>query len=166
MDAPTAQEVKARSSVLAASYPTADDEKALDALLEVTAPLVGSLTGRIIAGTEGEEVPDALIPIAVTAIAMKTAAMFPNGASVEAAEEAATNSRLRSISAGSWSESYFGPGEAAQAKQLDLDPTLASLLWALATEEKKAEWLELWEGKEKGFSVVEAFDYGQRPGGY
>jgi hypothetical protein len=167
LDAPTAKEVKARSPVLAAQFPEEADEAVLDTLIEVTAPLVGSLTGRIIAGTEGEDVPVALRPLAVMAIALKTAAMFPDGASAEAAEEAVANSKLRSISAGSWSESYFGPGDAAQAKQLDLDPTLASLLWALCTEEKKAEWIGLWDpNNAPGFSVVESFDYGQRPGGY
>lgn len=167
MDAPTAAEAKARSPILAAQFPDGAAEAVLDTLIEVTAPLVGSLTGRAIAGTEGEDVPTALRPLAVMAIAMKTAAMFPDGASAEGAEEAVTNSKLRSISAGSWSESYFGPGEAAQAKQLDLDPTLASLLWALCTEEKKAEWIALWDpDNAPGFSVVEAFDYGQRPGRY
>lgn len=167
MDAPTAKEVRAASPSLTAHFPEPATDDALTALISVVAPLVGSLTGREIAGSEGEDVPAWLRPIAVMAIAMKTAAMFPEGASAEAAEDAVANSRLRSISAGSWSESYFGPGEAAQAKQLDLDPTLAGLLWALCTEEKKAEWIALWDPEHApGFSVIEAYDYGQRPGGY
>lgn len=165
MDAPTAEEVKAVSPLLAAQYPEPDDEPALDRLIDVVAPLVGDLTGRAIAGTEGDEVPAAFVPMAVMAIALKTVSFYQATGSKAAAEENLERSRLRSISAGSWSESYFGPGEAAQAKQLDLDPTLSSLLWALATEEKKAEWLAQWDpDNAPGFSIIESFDYGARPG--
>lgn len=167
MDAPTAAEIRARSPFLAGAY--ADDEAgnlALQGRINVAAPLVGSLTGRIIAGTEGEEVPTGLLELAREAIAMKTAQLHSALGTADDAEEAMERSRLRSIAAGSWSESYWGPGEVAQGKQLDADPILASLLWALCTEDKKAEWEELWGGREKGFSVVEAFDYSRRPGGY
>lgn len=165
MDAPTAKEVRAVSPLLAGQYPEAEGDVALEGLIAVAAPLVGNLTGRGIAGTEGEDVPTAMRPLAVMAIAMKTASLFSAAGTKEAAEDAIDKSRLRSISAGSWSESYFGPGEAANNKQLDLDPTLASLLWALSTEDKKAEWLTLWDPDHApGASVVEAFDYGARPG--
>ena len=167
MDAPTAAEIRQRSAYLDAAF---DDDgpgnEALQRRINVAAPLVGSLTGRIIAGTEGEDVPTGLLEVAREAIAMKTAQLQGALGTVEDAEDAIERSRLRSISAGSWSESYWGPGEAAQGKQLDADPILASLLWALTTDEKKDEWLELWEGKEKGFSVIESFDYSRRPGGY
>lgn len=167
MDAPTAAEIRQRSALLDAAF---DDDGpgngALQRRINVAAPLVGSLTGRIIAGTEGDEVPDGLLEVAREAIAMKTAQLQAALGTLEDAEEGIERSRLRSIAAGSWSESYWGPGEAAQGKQLDADPILASLLWALTTDEKRNEWIELWSGREKGFSVVESFDYSQRPGGY
>lgn len=167
MDAPTAAEIRARSAYIDGAF--TDDEPgnaALTARIAVAAPLVGSLTGRIIAGTEGEDVPDGLVPIAIEAIAMKTAQLQAALGTVEDVEDAIDRSRIKSIAAGSWSESYWGPGEAAAGKQLDADPVLASLLWALATEDKRGEWLEIWEGKQRGYSVIEPFDYSRRPGGY
>jgi hypothetical protein len=162
----TVAEVWARSPLLQTRYVRGSGDPELVLRVATAAPLVGSLTGRIIAGTEGEAVSDGMKELALSAIAMKTEQLDSAVGSVSSREEALERSALRSISAGSWSESYWGPGEAAQGKQLDTDPTLASLLWALCTEQKKGEWLELWEGKEKGFSVVEAFAYSQRPGGY
>lgn len=167
MDAPTAAEVRERSPLLAAAYPAGEPGDAeLQRRIDVAAPLVGEMTGRIIAGTEGEEVPDGLLPVALEAITLKTAQLHGAVGTADNAEEALERSRLRSIAAGSWSESYWGPGEAAQGKALDTDPILASLLWALCTEDKKHEWEELWSGKEKGFSMIESYDYSRRPGGY
>jgi hypothetical protein len=162
----TVAEVWARSQLLKDRYPKGSGDPDLVLLVALAAPLVGSLTGRAIAGTEGEAVPTGLMELARNAIAMKSAALASSVGTAEGTEDSIERGRLRSIAAGSWSESYFGPGEAARGKQLDADPILAELLWALCTEEKKDEWTELWEGKEKGFSVVEAFDYSARPGGY
>lgn len=167
MLAPTAAELRERSSYLDDAFP--DDspgEEALQRRIDVAAPLVGSLTGRVIAGTEGEEVPTGLLPVALEAITLKTVQLQGALGSAEDVEDALDRSHLRSIAAGSWSESYWGPGEAAQGKQLDTDPILASLLWALATEDKKREWEELWSGREKGYSTIESWDYARRPGGY
>lgn len=167
MDAPSSAEIRQRSPLLADAYPAGEPgDSELQRRINVAAPLVGSMTGRAIAGTEGEEVPDGLLELAREAIALKTNQLHSALGTLENAEDALDRSGLRSIAAGSWSESYWGPGEAAQAKQLDNDPILASLLWALCTEDKKHEWEELWSGKEKGYSVIESFNYSARPGRY
>lgn len=167
MDAPTAKEVRERSPLLAGAYEEPADDAALTLLIDVSAPLVGDMTGREIAGTTGEEVPDAKLELARKVIAMKTEGLHAVVGVAEDREDAIDRSRLRSISAGSWSESYWGPGEAAKGKTLDTDPILAELLWALCTEDKRAEWLAQWDpDNAPGFSVIESFDYGRRPGGY
>ena len=101
-DAPTAAEIRARSEYLNNAFPDDDaGNEALTARIAVAAPLVGSLTGRIIAGTEGEEVPDGLLPIALEATAMKTAQLQAALGTVEDVEDAIDRSRIKSIAAGS-----------------------------------------------------------------
>lgn len=150
MQTPTPDEARARSELLARRFPDDEggplDEK-LALILGDDAPVVSSLTGRIIgpAGTPGVEVPDWLRPVAQRAMAMRAERHAVTGA--ERARRGAIGAlRLRSFSAGPYSESYFGPGEAANARVLDPDPAIHELLWALATEEMRAYWLGLWTG--------------------
>lgn len=156
-----------RSALLAKRFPEGTEE-VLQELLNVAAGLVSELTGRLIPPAEtGEAVPIGMWPLAVQAVIMEAEVIAPLLGTAEDREDSIDRSRLRSIAAGSWSESYFGPGEAAKNKQLADDPILAQLLWALATEEKRAEWLEQWDsGHQRGFSMIESFDYSRRPSGY
>lgn len=162
----TVAEVWGRSPMLKGLYPDGAGDGDLVLLVAAAAPLVGSLTGRIIAGTEGEAVPDGMLELAFRAIAMKAEALYGAVGTQDARIDGIERSRLRSIAAGSWSESYWGPGEAAKGKALDPDPALAEILWALTTEAKREEWRELWEGTPRPASAIEAFNYSSRPGGY
>lgn len=144
---PSPDDVRARSELLRLRFPDGDEDKEaeLAALLADDAPVVSSLTGRIIGpeGTPGEEVPAYLQPVAMRAMALRAERMSVTGAA-RSRTGAIGKLTLRSFSAGPYSEAYFGPGEAQGAKALDLDPVVHELLWALATEEKRQEWLRLW----------------------
>lgn len=170
MDTPTAEEVRLRSELLALRYPADDEERmaVLQRLLDDDAPVVSELTGRSIgiAGTPGEEVPDYLQPVAVRAMALRAERMTIGG-SAKARTGAVGALSLRSFTAGPYSESYFGPGEAATAKVLDPDPAIHELLWALATEAKREYWLILWgiQARTPGFAV-QGFNYRRQRGGY
>lgn len=156
METPTPDDVRARSELLSQRYPAEDAAATatLKAILDDDAPVVSELTGRSIgpaaAEQPGEEVPAHLVPVAKRAFALR-AERTAVGGSAKARRGAIGSLRLRSFTAGPYSESYFGPGEAQQAKVLDPDPAAHELLWALATEEKRAWWLRLW-----GLAVEEA----------
>lgn len=171
MDRPTRAEVKERSRLLRGRYPTDPSGSAtddLDIAIEDAAFLVASITGRKIGTAEGEEVPADLVSVAKRAVALK-AEHLDTAAEEEAAEEAASGRRLRQISAGPWSESYFAPGELivkGGVPQLDPDPRLAELLWALCTEEMREEYMALFTGKVAPAAAVTQFDYRRWPGGY
>lgn len=161
----TIADIWARSSYLQQKFPRGPSEAPLEFLVGAVAPLVGSLTGRAIAGTEGEAVPPSLHEIELMAIAMKADAFHLATGSAKSRRSSAGKGNLSSFSAGSYSESYFGPAQAMEAKRLDADPTLADLLWALCTEEKQLYWLAIWDPE--SFSLGEgrlvAFEWGNRP---
>ena len=165
VDTPTASQLRQHSPYLKAQYLEGDGDTELELLASITAPLVGSLTGRAIAGNEGEEVPAALLPLAFRAIAMKTEQFDAALGSRKSRRRSMNRGNLASFSAGSYSESYFGPDQAMKAKRLDPDPILAELLWALCTDAKKQEWLELWdpEAYPSGEGGLRSFEYGNRP---
>lgn len=160
MDAPTPDQVRSRSVLVAQRYP---DDAAGDAALalqtEVLAPIISDLTGRSIGGAPGEEVPDYLVPVAQLVFALK---IERHPRTAREREKALRNLNLRSISAGPWSESYFGPGEAAQVKRLDLDAETHEALWALATPEKRSYWLVLWGDPVPPAAAVQPFNWRRR----
>lgn len=143
MDRPTNDEVRARSELLRTDLPAPGGDAALTALIEDASALISAMTCRDIGAGTGEDVPAALLPVARRAVTLKSEALYVSGTPT-ARRGAIGGGRLQSISAGPWSESYFGPGEAAQAGVLDPDPALHEALWALATEECRQEWLLLW----------------------
>lgn len=166
MDTPTPDQIRERSAFLTARYPSgAEGDAGLALLLMVTAPLVGSLTGRNIADEEGEEVPPAKVPIAIQVIAMKTEQFDSAIGTVKGRKRSLTRGNLASFSAGSYSESYFGPAQIMAAKQLDSDPVLSELLWALCTDQRKQEWLEFWDPEDypSGVGQFVSFEWGNRP---
>jgi hypothetical protein len=168
---PTPDQVRERSKLLAAAYPDDDGGENDDALAvsaEDASLIVADLTGRAIgpAETPGVEVPAHLVNLAVRAVAMKAEQLEVLGGTARDRRKAIRNANLRSISAGPWSESYFGPEEAAKAQRLDPDPRLHEILWALATEEKRDYWIALWTGVQPPAGAVSSFDWSLRSGSY
>ena len=109
--------------------------------------------------------PDYLDPLAILTIAMKTDQFDSAIRTVKGRRRSLTRGNLASFSAGSYSESYFGPQQAQAAKQLDPDPRLAELLWALCTDSKRLYWLSFWDPEDfpTGEGGLVAFEYGNRP---
>lgn len=161
----TVGDIWARSVTMQARYPKGSGDGDFALLVAVTAPLVGNMTGRAIAGTEGEEVTPDLLEIARRVIAMKTEQFASALGSQKDRKRSLNRGNLSSFSAGSYSESYFGPDQAMRAQRLDADPILAELMWALCTEQKRAEWLAQWEPENfpAGVATITSFDYSNRP---
>lgn len=168
MDVPSATEARLVSKVLEERFPAPDGDDALDVWLQVGARLVASLTCRIIgdaAGDDMEEVPADLEPLVRQAIIWRTEVFVERSWSSAARRRAIRHGNLQSISAGPWSESYFGPEQAQKAKQLDPDRDLADLLWAIATPACREGWIALWGGEHAPAATAVAYAYDQRPGG-
>lgn len=152
-------------------FPSGDPERTerLELILTDDAPVISALTGRKIGpdDTPGEEVPDWLRPVALRVFALR-AERIALGGTIKARTSAAGSTRLRSFTAGPYSESYFGPGEAAEWRVLDPDPATHELLWTLATEAMRRHWLRLWGTlEEEPAAAVQAFDWsGQLAGTY
>lgn len=163
MDAPTPDEVRARSALLTQRFPDgAVGDAALSGRIEVMVPVLSDLTGRSLAedlGVPGVSVPAYLEPTAEQAVALK---LERGSATAKDRKKAINTLNLRSFSAGPYSESYFGPGEAAEIKKLDPDPEIAELLWALATEDKRAYWLAIWGETVVPGAAVQSFDWRAR----
>lgn len=177
MDAPSPTEVRALSAYLARLFPAADppeDPDPLQPWIDEAVALVSSMTGRTIGDVENpigscgsEDVPTGLEPLARRAIVSKIEQAANRGLTFTSRRGTIRAGRLASFSAGSYSESYFGPGEARTSKLLDLDPATHEALWALATECARAYWLNLWsEDPIEPAAAVMAWDYSRRPGGY
>jgi len=170
VDTPSNEEVRERSELLSQMYPGSDPDRdrRLGALLADDAPVVSSLTGRRIGppDTPGEEVPAWLRPVAIRAMALR-AERHAVGGSARGRRSTLGSLNLRSFTAGPYSESYFGPGDAAEWRVLDPDPAVHELLWALCTEEMRRYWLRLW-GRlaEVPAFGVQSFDWRGAPGAY
>lgn len=172
MDAPTPDQLRAQSALLTERYPKATDgaDEQLELFASVTSILVGSLTGREIGGftsenPQTEDVPAAMVPLAIQCVAMKTEQLVLSTATGRDRKRSINRGNLASFSAGSYSESYFGPEQAMRSKQLDSDSVFSQLLWALCTEAMKLYWLSFWEpdAYPQGVASIEAFEYGNRP---
>lgn len=160
MDAPTPDAVRARSALVTLLFPdAAAGDAALTLVEQVVGPVISDLTGRAIGGAPGEEVPDYLVPVAERAFALK---IERHPATAKERRKAIRGLNVRSVSAGPWSESYFGPGEAAQIKRLDPDPETHEVLWTLATPDKRAYWRALWDGVYEPAAGVQTFPWLRR----
>lgn len=158
-------EVRGASELLQDLYPAdpfdAAAEAELEAKITTAVALIESLVcGRVLGDLTGND-----RWIALRAVVLKTEQLAVRGATKQR-RRAIRSGNLRSISAGPWSESYFGPEEAAKAKRLDPDPELHEVLWALADEDCRESWLVLWGGQPKPAAAVQSFDYRRLPGGY
>lgn len=98
----TAAEVWARSLTLKARYPQGSGDGDFDLLVAAVAPLVGDMTGRAIAGTEGEEVPEDKREVALRVMAMKTEQFDAALGSTKARRRSLNRGNLASFSAGAY----------------------------------------------------------------
>jgi len=167
VELPDAEDVRAQSPLLTAAYPVDDDPEAaaaLEALTGTVAVLVGSMTCRgLVTDQPGDAVPEYLESLVVRALVLKAEQWSATGGTAALRRRGITDSNLSSISAGPWSESYFGLDEAIKAKQLDPDRAIHELLWAIATQECREAWLALWSGEHAPASVIQSFEWGARP---
>lgn len=164
---PAEDDIRERSFLLQQLYPedppTAAVEWRLREVVRDAVAIIESLTGRRLDPT----LPEGLVRIAVRAVTLKTERMGLATASAKVRRKAISGTRLRSFTAGPYSESYFGPEEASRAKMLDPDPDLNELLWALTTEAKREEWMILWGLKSYAPAfAVQSFDYRRTRGRY
>lgn len=163
MDAPTVEEVRKRSDYLATKFPDPAGTEELEEWIAAADGLVSSLTGRAI-GPEspGEDVPKSLVALAKRVIVVKIEAMVTGlGGNFAERRASVSSGNLQSFSAGAYAESYFGPEVASKAGMLDPNPMIADMLWALATEEKREEWLLKWQGVEAPAAMAQSFDWSQ-----
>lgn len=150
---PSASVVRDRSELLTARYPPnpvdGDVERRLRELVADAVALIESITGRVLDSTL-PTVPVNLVRIAMRATALMSEMMSVRGSLAYAQSTAdGSRQRLKSISAGSWSESYFGPGELvvkAGIVAITGNQALDEALWALMTDEKRDEWRSLATG--------------------
>lgn len=165
---PSAGEVRERSKLLQLRLPLSDPpdpevEEELRQVVYDATVLVQSLTGR----TLDESLTGDLPRLGMMAVRMKSEQLSEGTYSARARRSAMSRANLRSISAGPWSESYFGPADAAKAQVLDPDPRLHEVLWALATEERREEWIALWRGEYQPMGVAQEFNwFPEARGGY
>jgi hypothetical protein len=165
----TGAELRVLSALLKARHPEATpyvpDEDELNPYIAEAMALVAHITGRAIPpDAPGVAVPPALQPVAERAVRLKTEQVMV-GASAESSEEAASGRRLRSQSAGPWSESYFAPGDLGSKNGrpvLDPNAALDEALWALATPERREELIAEATGQHPPAGALTGFSYGQR----
>lgn len=139
---PSPDQLRQSSTVLQTAFPSdpvdADVETALRTLTAESVTLVEQLTCR----TLDNSLPADLQGLAFRAVRLKAERM----ALTEGAARSRTlgNALLKSINAGPWSETYFGPGDALTAGVLDMDPATNEALWSLATEDCRLQWIREW----------------------
>lgn len=161
---PSPSEVRSRSHLLRLLLPPdpvdADVEETLRQAVYDAVALVEQLTCRSLQAPLGREGVKDLDRLAMRAVVLKTEKMVMQEGTAVSRKKILGNQLLKSISAGPWSETYFGPEEASKAKVLDTDPALHEVLWALATEECRDQWLFLWGmAAQPPFGAVKAFDW-------
>lgn len=163
----TADEVRERSDYLSTKFPDPAGNAELEEWIAVVDGLLSKMTGRAIGTTEGEEVPTSLLALARRAVVLKIEQLVTSlGGRFAERSSKIGSGNLASFSAGAYAESYFGPEAASKAGMLDPDPVIADILWALATEDARDEWIAKWSGIERPAAMVQAFEWGQRSRGY
>lgn len=164
---PDADTIRARSETLKARYPEepldADVERALREVVADAVALIERITGRLL----DDSLPTELVRIALRATTLMTEMLSIEG-SAEMVEATLGGTRLKSISAGPWSESYFATGELVVKNGIPSITGIGALdrlLWELMTDEKREEWLALATGMPAPAGAVSQFDY-RRSGGH
>jgi hypothetical protein len=142
----TVGEARARSEFIRTEYPAApydaQKEEDLANALAAAQGLLASLTCR----TFDASMPPELLDMALFAAVAKTEQALAGG-TMKSRRSQFGRRALKSMSAGPYSESYFGPDDASKLRRLDLDPDMHDLLWAIATEECREKWLATWDGR-------------------
>lgn len=137
------------------------DPDPLDVRASMAVGQLYAITGRTLASiTSPEEVA---IAQKVLAALVVIEAMGGGEAALQVLEQP----WLKSFSAGSYSETRFSPSELGATKSPPYPPGLWALLWALMTEEKRAEWLEMLTGVHRpagGFVDIDWSDSGVESG--
>ena len=116
-------------------------DPALDPLapyINLAAAMLSSLTCRDFGNGTGKPITDAEAPLAIFAMALYVEQItYRMDASRRQSAISSSTGGLQSFSAGPYSESYFGPGDANEYawNVLDADPLLNSALMALITPE-------------------------------
>lgn len=158
---PSKSDLRLRSELLRTIYPTspydAQKEQDLESARVLAISIVESLTCR----TLDESLSASDQTLALAAVVGK-AEQVALASTAKASRSRLGFRKLKSISAGPWSETYFGPEEAAKAQMLDADPMLHQVLWALATEECRQKWLELWKGEYAPHAISQEVAWGFR----
>lgn len=151
MDAPTAAELYAQSRLLQALYADADGEE----IARLTSEAVALVLGRCCMNVPAD-VPEGKEAVATRAFRLKLEelALGADPARTQVAIIRAGSGGLRSISAGTWSESYFGPGDSLAAGVLSANPALHEALRALMSDDCWQAWLAESTGQHVPFSKV------------
>jgi hypothetical protein len=155
---PAPDDIRSRSLLLRSKYETGDSDLGL--VVQDATSLVASITCRKM----DSSLPADLVGTAFRAITLKAEQLSVTSAAA-LVEKTATGRRVRSISAGPWSESYFAPGELVVkdgVPQIDPDPRLHEALWALMDDDCRAAWLAIARGENVAAGAVTVFNYGRR----
>lgn len=178
---PTPDDVRERSRFLKRALPGEPFDEGVEADLaaavaEATA-WVQTITYRILdpllvmPDVPLEPVPLGMVPLAVRAVRLVTERGIVL-ADPDFVEEAAQGKRLRGFTAGPYSESYFAPGDLhvrahVQGRpQMDTEPAIDQVLWALATEDARLQWIAYATGQHVPAAAVTEFDHRRWPGSY
>lgn len=108
-----------------------------------------------VTGQTADSIPETLANTYEEAIQRRTEQLAYK-AQEDEAETAADFELINNFSAGSYSETRRGLGETEKQRQINPWPLLNDLLWALATEDARDEWIEYWDSA--GGKTAPAFD--------
>lgn len=152
MDAPTLDDIRLRSPLLTAAYPSPSGDAVLGVLVSDSTSIIAMLTGRLIGIVSGtgpfgcplEAVPDNLVPVLLRAIAVEAEVLsvqFGADARTGAIEQSVEG--LAGFTAAVYSENYFSPGAASASatKQIVPDAFLNGLIVDAQTECVREGWL-------------------------
>lgn len=142
-------DLRARSPYLAERFPSPSGDAALSSILNTAMGLLKSATCRTFDST----MPEEYVYMAIQALVLKVESMGSAFVSRSGAKVG-----LRSFQAGSYSESYFGQGEAAKNGMMDPNPQLDELLKAIATDDCLDNFLAT-NGKAAPASIIVAPSY-------
>ena len=154
MDRPDAAAVK----LVLPTVPWAElgftDDAVLDPLVEMANAYVEAVTGRLLDAS----MPTTLDDLALQAVALRTAQNIYDfqGDRIEDL----TDAGIVSFSVPGYSETRRDPTSTFKASMINSWPMLNELLWLLATDEMRDEWLETFAGGVRPAFAYEEVDWG------
>jgi hypothetical protein len=144
MTSPTAAEIRLWSLVDFNELGFTDDAK-LQVYVDRAAAEVIDITGRVLGGLDTTDDPN-LIPLVQLAIQIRTE-MLVHQAQPDYVETLADFDLISGFSAGPYSETRRGVGDAVAAKVLSANPMLHDLLFNLLTEDKYDDYILFLSGQ-------------------